>query len=583
MVRGNSLRLLLLLVAVLALIAAGCGGDEEEAAEEPAPAETGPAEEEPAAEEEEEAPAGGTLVFAGAADPVVLDPSLVSDGESIRVAEQIFEGLVALEPGTTEVAPALAESWEASEDGLSWTFQLREGVTFHDGSEFNADAVCFNFERWYNFPESFQNPSASYYWQFGFGGGFADPAEGSPGPEESLYESCEVVDDLTVTINLTRPSASFLSGLSLAALAIQSPAAMQEFGADEGTVDEDGVFHPTGTYGTEHPSGTGAFRFESWTRGDRLVVVRNEEYWGEPAGLDSIIFRPIPDNAARLQALQTGEIQGYDLVEPQDIATIEEDPNLQIIDRPPFNVGYVGINQAIEPMDDPQVRLALVHALDRQAVVDNFYAGRGEVAHAFMPPDLFGYADDVTQYEHDPEQAQQILQDAGYELPVEVEFWFPTDVSRPYMPDPQRNFEAFAASMEEAGFAVTPQSAPWSPEYLGQVDEGNAQLYLLGWTGDIGDPDNFLGTFFQTPQPAWGTRDQPNEEVMDLLDQAEQETDLDERTALYEEANRLIAEWIPGVPYVHTSPALGFAANVQGFEPNPTGQHETWANVTFAE
>jgi peptide/nickel transport system substrate-binding protein len=543
--------LLFALVLMLALGAASCGGDDDEAAPE------------------EGGAAGGTLVFGTASDPVVLDGALVSDGESLRVIDQLFEGLVTLEPGTTEVIPALATDWETSEDGLEWTFNLREGVNFHDGEPFNAEAVCFNFERWYNFPASFQNANASYYWQFGFGGGFADPIEGAAGPEDSIYKSCEVVDDLTVTLVLNRPSAAFLPALSLPSLAFHSPKALQEFGADEGEVDEEGIFRPTGTYGTEHPIGTGAFKFESWVRGDRLTIVRNDDYWGEKANLDSVIFRPIPDNAARLQALQTGEIQGYDLVEPQDMPTVESDSSLQLIRRPAFNVGYVGINQALPPMDQLEVRQAVAHGLDRAAVVSDFYPPGAEVAKEFMPPELFGYADDVTEYEFDPERSKQLLQEAGLTLPVEIEFWFPTDVSRPYMPDPQRNFEAFRASLEESGFKVTPRSAPWSPDYLGAVDAGQTQLYLLGWTGDYGDPDNFVGTFFQTAQPAWGTDKQPDEEIMGLLDAAEQEPDLESRTAQYEEVNRAIMDWLPGVPYVHTQPALAFAANVKGYVPSP--------------
>src|ERR687892_2750178 len=248
------------------------------------------------------------------------------------------------------LALGLAKSWEISEDGLEYTFELEEDVTFHDGEPFNAEAVCFNFDRWFNFTGSFQNPSASYYWQTVFGG-FAETDPDSGAPEDSFFESCEAVDEGTVAIRLTSPSSAILGALSLSNFSIASPVALQEFGADEGNVDEEGVFHPTGTFGTEHPIGTGPFQFESWTRNDRLVVSRYEDYWGEKAKLDQVIFRPIPDNAARLQALQTGEIQGYDLVEPQDIPTIEGDSNLQILDRPAFNVAYVGINQSIPPMD----------------------------------------------------------------------------------------------------------------------------------------------------------------------------------------------------------------------------------------
>jgi peptide/nickel transport system substrate-binding protein len=553
----------------LALVAAGCGGDDDEASGDTNAAST-----------EGGGASGGTLVFGTSSDPVVLDGALVSDGESLRVIDQIFETLVSLKPGTTELEPGLAESWELSDDGLTYTFKLREGVKFHDGTAFNAAAVCTNFDRWYNFTGSFQNPSASYYWQTVFGG-FAKTDPDSGAPAESYYQSCNAVDDGTVEIKLTKPSSAILGALSLSSFAIASPKALEEFGADEGTVDDEGVFHPTGSFGTEHPIGTGPFKFESWTRGDKLTIARNDDYWGDKAKLDKVIFRPISDNAARLQALQTGEIQGYDLVEPQDVETIEGDDNLQILDRPAFNVAYVGFNQKQKPLDNIKVRQAIAHGLNRQEVVDNFYGGRGEVAKEFMPPEVVGYADDVTEYEFDPAKSKQLLQEAGLTLPVPITFWYPSDVSRPYMPDPKRNFEAFAASLNKSGFKVTPHSAPWNPDYLGRVNGGNAgNAALIGWTGDYGDADNFVGTFFQAPSKQFGTTEKPNPKVNDLLNEAERETDAAKREDLYKQANREIMTWLPGMPYAHSSPALAFAANVKGYIPSPT-TNELFSTVTI--
>jgi peptide/nickel transport system substrate-binding protein len=563
-VRGKSLKYVLFLVALLALAAAGCGGGEETGA-------TGT----------ETGGEGGTLVFGASADPVVLDFALISDGESYRPNLQIYDTLIAQKPGTTELTPSLATSWESDEAGTAWTFHLRQGVKFHDGTPFNADAVCANFERWFNFEGSFQNASATYYWQYGFGGGFKNPEKGAIGPKDSLYKSCEAPDDATAVINLTRPSATILQAMTLGPLSIQSPTAMEKYGANEGEVDADGIFHPTGTYGTEHPTGTGPFKFESWTREDRLVLVRNDDYWGEKAKLDKLIFRPIADNAARLQALQTGEIDGYDLVEPQDVPTIEGDDQFQILDRPAFNVAYVGFNIATPPLDDIEVRKAIAYGLDRQAVVDNFYGGRGVVAKEFMPPELPGYADDVTEYPYDPEKAKQTLTDAGYDLPVEIEFWYPTDVTRPYMPDPKRNFEAFQASLEKSGFKVVPKSAPWDPDYLGLNSEGKQPLNLIGWTGDYGDPDNFIGTFFQSDNPQFGLdKSKVLKPVQDLLDQAEAETDQAKRDSLYEEANRQIMELLPGVPYAHTKPAIAFKATVKGYVPSPV-DNQSFATVSI--
>jgi len=545
----------LALLVALGLLAAACSAEESGGG---------------GGESEEGGEATATMAFGTSADPIVLDGALVSDGESLRAIDQIFEGLVTLEPGGTEVVPGLATDWEISEDGLAYTFNLEEGVTFHDGEEFNAEAVCFNFDRWYGFKGSLQNPAASYYWQTVFGG-FSD------GKTESLYESCEAEEEFVVTLNLTKPSTSTLAALALTSFTIASPAALEEYEADKGKVDAEGIFSPAGTYATEHPTGTGPFMFEEWQRGDRLVLTRNPDYWGDaPGNIETLIFQPIADPAARLQALQSGEIQGFDLVDPQDYPTIEDDDQLQLLNRPAFNVGYIGFNQAVKPLDDIAVRQAIAHAVDREEIVSGFYAGQGDVATQFMPPELFGYSQDVTTYEYDPDEAKRLLEEAGYELPVQIDFAYPTDVERPYMPDPQANFEAMVADLEECCFEVQQKSATWTPDYLDNVDNGRYGLYLLGWTGDFGDPDNFIGTFFQTPQPAWGFE---NEEIFTALDDAEAEVDEQTRIGLYEEANNLIMDFLPGLPYVHTEPGLAFAANVTGYQPSPVSL-EPFSGVT---
>jgi peptide/nickel transport system substrate-binding protein len=556
MVRGK--KRWLLLVAALALALGGCGGDDEG---DEASGGGGKS--------------GGTLVFAGAADPVVLDGALVSDGESIRAVTQIFETLIGLKPGTTDLVPALATKWEVSPDAKAYTFTLREGVKFHDGTDFNAEAVCANFDRWYNFKGPLQSSSASYYWQSFFGGYKKNESEDlSP----SLYKSCQATNPTTAVITLTKPSASMLGALTQQAFSIASPKALKEFKADAGTVSEETGFKPTGTFGTEHPIGTGPFKFESWKRGDKLVLARYDDYWGEKAKLDKVIIRPIADNAARLQALQNDEIQGYDLVEPQDVPTIEGDENMKIIERPAFNVAYVTINQKQKPMDKLEVRQAVAYGLDREAVVNNFYGGRGVVAKEMMPPEVMGYADDVTEYTYDPAKAKELLQKAGLTLPVKIDFWYPTDVSRPYMPDPKRNFEAFAASLNKSGFKVTPHSAPWSPDYLGRVDEGTAgHLNLIGWTGDFADPDNFVGVFFQSYSPQFGFK---NPELFNLLDKGEAEAEQAKREDIYKQANRLIMDFLPAVPYAHSKPALGFRADVEGYVASPT-TNESFATVSL--
>ena len=181
------------------------------------------------------------------------------------------------------------------------------------------------------------------------------------------------------------------------------------------------------------------------------MLVRNDAYWGKKAILKRLIFRPISDNAARLQALQTGEIQGYDLVEPQDIPTVRA-KRLKVLDRPAFNVGVCDVNRD-EAVRQPAVRGAVAYGLDRAGVVKSFYGGRGVVADEFMPPEVLGYAR-TSKYSFNPDKAKQLLQAAGLTLPVEVEFWYPTNVSRPYMPDPRGTSRRLQPASRSPGFKV---------------------------------------------------------------------------------------------------------------------------------
>jgi peptide/nickel transport system substrate-binding protein len=493
------------------------------------------------------------------------------------VIDQIFEGLVGLRPGTTQVVPKLALSWKASPSGLAWTFVLRRNVKFQDGTPFNAAAVCANFSRWFNFPGPLQSDAVTYYWNTVFGG-FRHPAAGNPGPDKSLYKGCRANGQNRVTIFLTRRSSSFIGALALTNFGMASPTALRKYQADAGTVDSNGVFHPTGTFGTQHPIGTGPFMLGSWRVGQALTLVRNPNYWGPKAKLDRVIIRPIADNAARLQALQSGGVQGYDLVDPADMGTIRSNAKLKLLDRPAFNVAYVGINQKFDIMKNPLVRQAVAYGLDRAAVARSFYSGRAVVANQFLPDQVVGFAKTgVPAYPYNPEKAKQLLQQAGLTLPVPVEFWYPTSVSRPYMPDPKRNAEAFGASLEKSGFKVTFKSAPWRPDYLGSVQSGKAELYLLGWTGDFGDPSNFLNVHFGSENDQFGFN---NPALFSLLQRADSEPNLARRAALYQQASILVMKFLPMVPYVHTKPALGFQKRVVGYTPSPVSL-EPFSTVSF--
>jgi peptide/nickel transport system substrate-binding protein len=519
-----------------------------------------------------------TFIYAGAADPTYLDPAIVSDGESFRIARQIFDTLVQLAPGTTRLQPALATRWSPSRDGKAWTFTLRRGVRFHDGTAFNAAAVCANFNRWYNWTGPFQDASASYYYRQLFGGFRRNEASGVGAP---LYRSCRAAGRYVAIIRLNRRSGPFIPSLVLPAFAMQSPTAMQRYGANQGQLAS-GTFRPTGTYAFQHPTGTGPWKFDSWTIGQRVVLVRNERYWGKKPQLARIIVRPISNNTARLQALQTGEVNGYDLVAPQDMPTIRGNRNLRLIDRPPFNVAYVTINRAKAPMNNVLVRRAVAHGLDRQGVVNSFYANRAVVAHGFLPPTIPGYNPNVTKYPFNPERSKQLLRQAGLSLPVKIDFYWPTNVSRPYMPSPNLNAAAFRASLERSGFEVRFVSEPWRPEYVAHVNEGSAgHLNIIGWTGDYADADNFLGTFFQSANPQFGlTRQGAHGVIAKLLDRAEAETRAARRVALYKQIAKLVSDFVPAVPYAHSRPGVGVQRRVAGYKASPVGT-ESFYGVTI--
>jgi len=523
--------------------------------------------------------ASDTLVYGASADPALLDPSLTSDGESLRPAGQIFDSLVTFKPGTSIVVPSLATGWTVSKNHLEWTFKLRQGVKFSDGTPFNAAAVCTNFTRWYHFPAPLQSDALSYYWQTVFGG-FANPAPGNPGPAQSLYHGCKAHGQYSVSIILNRPSSSFLSAIGLPNFGIASPAALKKYQADAGTVDATGVFHPTGTFATQHPISTGPYMLQSWQPGNKLVLVANPNYWGPKPKIKRIIYIPIGDPAARLQALQSGEVQAYDNVDPADFATIRGDKKFKLFLRPPTSLGYVGINQSIPPMNNLLVRQAVAYGLNGAAVAKAFYGGAGTPATQFLPPSLVGYAKTgVPSYPYDPAKSIALLKQAGLTPPVKVDFWYPTSVSRPYMPDPQRNFEAFAASLNKAGFQVVPHSAPWRPDYRAGVQAGKDQLFLFGWNPDFIDPANYLNVHFGVQEAQFGFN---NPSLFSLLAKADAEPDAAKRAALYQQASVQVMKFLPVVPYVWAAGAIAIDSNIKGFVPSPVGTvNESMAALSF--
>ncbi|WP_153731019.1 ABC transporter substrate-binding protein [Sporosarcina obsidiansis] len=498
-----------------------------------------------ASKEKSDPKAGGTMVYARGADSVGLDPINITDGESIRVTHAIFETLFEYDKDL-QLQPKLAESYETSEDGLTWTLALKKDVKFHDGTDFNADAVVFNFERWMD-PDNEYHIGDFPYYPFLYGG--------FKGDEDHKIDYVKAVDEHTVEIKLKEKIAPFISYLAIPMFGMASPTAIEQY--------NERFF--------ENPVGTGPFKFDSWTRNDKIIVKANEDYYVENQPLlDQIIFTVVPDNSARLNVLLSGEADFIDGMNPEDAKTVEDDENLELVKRPSFNEGFMVMNTQKAPFDDVKVRQAINMAIDKKALVNGFYSGFAEVAKNPVPPALWGYHDEIEDYKFDVDTAKALLAEAGYPDGFETEIWTMNN-PRPYLPQPMKTAEAIQANLQEIGIEAKIVTYEWAT-YLEKTGAGQHPMALYGWTGVMADPDNFLYPNLSNTNmevPANNKAFYDNEEFQNLIEQARVTFDQDERIKLYKKAQEIFHEDAPWVPLAHTTPPIGFAKYVKGYEPHP--------------
>jgi peptide/nickel transport system substrate-binding protein len=535
-----------------------------------------------------EAPvAGGTFIFGRGGDSVQLDPAIVTDGESFRVTGQCLEPLYQYAAGSTLPIPALATGCTANAESTEWTCELRQGVKFHDGTDFDADAVIFNFERWRftDNPYHFETQFFEYYeymW-----GGFDD---------SSTITSVEKVDDHTVKFVLNASLAPFLANLAMDMFAISSPAAIELYGEDYGLPAAGCV-------------GTGPFKYVEWVESDHISVVANGDYWGGRPTIDEIIWRVIPDDSARFLALKAGDIHALEQATAEDIASADADPDLYVDPKPALNTGYLAFHYKIEEFNDINFRRAVVHAINRQGLVDAFYGPYGEVATNFLPPLIWGHNDAIPGWEYDLDLAKQYLADAGFpdgidevtiaedvvdaegnvvhaagdKIPLKL-YYMP--VTRFYYPSPKEIGEAMAADLAKAGISAQLELAGDWPTYLGLRRNGLlVGLYMLGWGGDNGDPDNFHGYFFGfgsgdredgAPED-WQKAPDAREgffgdtDVAYKLYLASVNPDQAEREALYMEVEQMLFDDVSRLWVVHNNTPLLFSNQVSGYVPQPVG------------
>jgi len=494
----------------------------------------------------------GALVFGSGGQPVNLEPGNITDGNSIYVQQQIYNRLLESKPGTTDVIPALATAFSVSPDGKTWTFKLRQGVKFHDGTPFDAEAVKFNIERWWDkdHPNGDRNAGKSYeIWQQLFGG-----FKGSP---ESLLQSVKVIDPATVQLQLKQPFAAFPNAIASGFFGIASPTAIKQAGAKYGTPGSLAV-------------GTGPYVFKEWRTGDRVVLEKNPNYWRGAPTINQLVIRFIQDPAARLAQVRAGQVDFTVDLAPDQKKELDGDANLQAVARPSFNVGYLALNPAYKPLADVRVRQAIAYAINRPAIVKAFWSDLAQHSPHFLP-DALGWANSQTlqPYPFDPQKAKQLLTEAGYANGFDLELMY-TPVSRPYFPTPKPIAEAFAADLSAVGIRVKLNTKDWAAYLADRRKQPGYQSFMLGWTGDYGDPDSFYFPHYG-PGSTSDIGNWKNDRLLQLLNQARATADQASRAKLYAEVDEILYREVLRLPIVHSEPLLAQRKAIAGWTPSPLG------------
>jgi peptide/nickel transport system substrate-binding protein len=515
-----------------------------------------------------------TFVFGAQSDPVCLDPALIEDAVSGRIVDQMFENLVRYEKGSTKIIPRLAHKWEMSADGKTWTFHLQKGVKFHDGTDFNAEAVVKNWDYWWN-PKnplheaqvkagrSFPHFNAEF---FGFG-------------EDSIVSKVEAVDPATVRFSLKAPLASMLQKLAMFPFPFASPAAMEKAGINS----------------CKSPVGTGPFKFVEWKANESVTMVKFPDYWDKAnaAKVDRLVIRSIVDPSQRLAALKAGEIHGMYGVPPDVLPAVRADSKLQVLMKPSFSTSYIAFNFHVKEFQDKRVRQAFAQALNKQSIVDNLYPQTGTVANQLLVPDIAGFNKELKDYPYSLQDAKKLLAEAGFpnglkEITWEngkketLVLWY-LPITRPHHPRPKEIAEAYAADWAKAGILVKLQTVDWAT-YVGKRKTGEMMLYMLGWIGDNGDADNWLCSFWcldknDSINPREGFWQ--DKEMSDLLKRAAVTLDEGQRASMYSKVEQFTHDRMYRIYVAHNATAYAFLKNVQGFHTYPTD--DEWFNTVSLE
>jgi peptide/nickel transport system substrate-binding protein len=508
----NSKKLLIwLVIVVMAVFAAACGGNTE------------PAEESSGGDELQVAQ---ELIVLTGSDASTFDPHFCTDSATEIFNKNMYNNLLRFN-SEMELVPDLAESWSVSEDNLTWTFKLRQGVKFHDGTPFNAESVKVSFERVLN------------------------PDTGSPRRSVmEIIDKVEVVDESTVNITTKTPCGSLLQQLAHPVAAIISPTALDTYGEEY----------------SSHPVGTGPFKFVEWKIGEELVLERNEDYFDNPPQVAKVYFRVVPEDATRSLLLESGSADIAMRLPVTEVERLEGNAEISISESDTVMTMYVALNNNKGALKDARVRQALNYAVDKSVIVNDILGGLATVADAPISPYTWGYAS-IGTYPYDVEKAKQLLDEAGYANGLELELWTP--VGR-YLMDTQVS-ENLQAQWAEAGINV--KIRQWEFQALmSEVKKGEFDMVLLGWSPSTGDADQGLYPVFHSSQwpPASNRAHYSNATVDKLLEDAKLEVDSEKRAELYKQAQQIITDEAVWTFLYYPKQALAFRSNISGIEVLPT-------------
>lgn len=498
-----------------------------------------------------------TLVYCSEGSPEGLNPVFYTAGTTFDATSvPIYDRLVEFKQGTTEIEPGLAESWEISEDGKTYTFNLRKGVKFHGNKDFTptreltADDVIWSFERQ-------MNPEHPYH---KVGGGSYEYFNSMAMAE--LIDRIEKVDDHTVRFHLTRPEAPMIANLGMDFASIFSKEyadKMLEAGTPE-MVDN-------------NPVGTGPFQFVTYQKDAQIRYKAFPDYWMGKAPLDQLVFSITPDASVRYAKLKAGECHVMPYPNPADIEQMKGESGIQVMEQEGLNVGYLGYNTEKEPLNDPKVRRALDMAINKDAIIDAVFQGAGRAAKNPLPPTMWGYNSEIEPTKYDPEQAKKLLAEAGFPDGFKTNIWA-MPVQRPYNPNARRMAEIIQADWQKIGVDAEIVSYEWG-EYLKRSKDGEHQTVLLGWTGDNGDPDNFLYTLLSCDAVGSANRARWCDEEFDkLVKEAKIVSDQKKRADLYKQAQERFNDQKPWTTVAHSVVFMPMRDNVMDYKISPFGKHD---------